>query len=284
VQMESLPPGENARATEEICAHIERLAADGVELAAFPELVVSNFFCEREGLAGGRERNWSEAAEEIDGPSLTRIGRAAAEHAMHVVVGFAERGPVAGVVHNSAALVGPDGLVGVTRKAHAAGLEKLYYSAGGAPEVYDTPLGRISIAICYDAWHPEYVRCQAVLGAEIVVCINSVWKGLAKGGIGAENKQRMWELLPVMRAFENGIFFVGCNGSGSHFLGERFGTWERMGRSRICDPHGTVLAAAEHDGEDVIVADLAAREIQASRSAWPLWADRRPEVFAALVR
>ena len=193
VQMAGLEPGENARAVEVICGHVGRLAREGVELVVLPELVVSNFFCERGGLAGGRELNWTAAAEAVDGPSVTAIGRCAAEHGVHVVVGFAERGPVGGVVFNSAALLGPDGLVGVTRKAHAAGLEKLYYTNGGGPEVFDTPLGRISIAICYDAWHPEYVRCQAALGAEIVVCINSVWKGLAKGGIGGANKQRMWD-------------------------------------------------------------------------------------------
>ena len=85
-----------------------------------------------------------------------------------------------------------------------------------------------------------------------------------------------------MRAFENGVFFVACNGAGSHFLGERYGTWERMGRSRITDPHGEVLAASEHDGEDVVVATLEAKAIDESRSAYPLWADRRPEVFSAL--
>jgi predicted amidohydrolase len=283
VQMQPAPTGENERNVELICGHIARLAGEGVELISFPELTVSNFFCERGSVADGRTDYWREAAEAADGRSITAIAACAREHGVHAVVGFAERGPVAGVVYNSAALLGPDGLVGVTRKAHAAGYEKVYYSPGGPPQVYETALGTIGIAVCWDAWHPEYERCLGALGAEIVVCINAVWKGLAKGGIGAANKQRMWEYVPTVRAFENGVFFVACNGSGSHELGERYGgTWERMGRSRIIDPHGATLAASDHDRDDVVIADLRAEEIVASRAAYPLWADRRPEVFTAL--
>jgi predicted amidohydrolase len=283
VQMQPHPPGENAANVREICGHLERLAGQGVELVGFPELTVSNFFSERGSVADGRIEYWERAAEPVDGPSISAVAACAAEHGVYAVVGFAERGLVAGVVYNSAALVGPEGLIGVTRKAHAAGYEKGYYTGGGPPEVYDTALGRIGVAVCWDAWHPEYVRCLAAQGAEIVVFVNAVWKGLAKGGIGAANKQRMWELVPTVRAFENGIFLVAVNGSGTHELGERYGgTWERMGRSRIIDPHGESLAASDHDRDDVLVADLHAREIVASRTAYPLWADRRPEVFAAL--
>ena len=59
--------------------------------------------------------------------------------------------------------------------------------------------------------------------------------------------------VPTVRAFENGIYFVACNGSGSHELGPRYGgTWERMGRSRIIDSHGNTLAASEHDRDDIV--------------------------------
>lgn len=283
VQMQPHPPGRNSENVEAICGHIARLAGQGVELIGFPELTVSNFFSERGSTAEGRVDYWEHAVEDADGPSLTALAACTREHGVHAVVGFAERGPQAGVVYNSAALLGPDGLVGVTRKAHAAGYEKLYYTDGDAPEVWPTPLGTIGIAICWDAWHPEYVRSLAAQGAEIVVFINAVWKGGARGGIGLANKQRMWELVPTVRAFENGIFLLAVNGSGTHELGERYGgTWERMGRSRIIDPHGDWLAVSEHDGDDVLVADLHAEAILASRAAYPLWADRRPDVYTAL--
>jgi predicted amidohydrolase len=285
VQMQPHPSGENARNVEAICGHVERLARQGVELLAFPELAVSNFFSEQTSVAEERVRYWSSAAEAADGPSLTAIAACVAEHGVHAVVGFAERGEQAGVVYNSAALLGPDGLVGVTRKAHAAGYEKVYYSGGDQPAVFETALGTIGIAICWDGWHPEYVRCLGALGAEIVVSINAVWKGLEKGGIGTANKQRMFEYVPTVRAFENGVFFVACNGSGSHELGARYGgTWERMGRSRIVDPHGATLAASEHDRDDDVIAELHAAEIAKSRAYYPLWADRRPELFGALQR
>jgi predicted amidohydrolase len=282
-QIEPFPPEEKERNVTDVCARIAQLAANGVELAAFPELGLTNFFCERGGLAAGRRDAW-ETAEPIAGPAVEAVAAAADEHRIHVVFGLAERGEVAGVVHNTAVLAGPGGVLGVTRKAHSAGLEKLYYSGGTPPTVFDTQLGRIGLVVCYDLWHPEYTRCLGRLGAEIVVCINSAWKGGDKGGIGAPNKQRMFELVPVMRAFENGLFVVMCNGSGSHDLGDRFHTWERMGLSRIVDPHGTVLAESVSDAEEVVVASLESDAIEESRAAWPLWADRRPEFFQALSR
>lgn len=283
VQMQPYPTGENARNVEAICGHVERLADQGVELLAFPELAVSNFFCERGSVAEERVRYWSSAAESVDGPSISAIAECVATRGVHAVVGFAERGAQAGVVYNSAALLGPDGVVGVTRKGHAAGYEKIYYSGGDRPAVYETSLGTVGIAVCWDGWHPEYVRCLAALGAEIVVSINAVWKGLEKGGIGAANKQRMFEYVTTVRAFENGVFVVACNGSGSHELGARYGgTWERMGRSRIVDPHGATLAASDHDRDEDVIAELRAVEIPTSRGYYPLWADRRPELFDAL--
>jgi predicted amidohydrolase len=283
VQIEPFPPAEKERNVADVCTRIGQLAADGVELAAFPELGLTNFFCERGGLAAGRLDAW-ETAEALDGPAVTTVAAAAAEHGIHVVFGLAERDGIQGVLHNTAVLAGPDGVIGATRKAHSAGLEKLYYSGGSPLTVFDTALGRIGIVICYDLWHPEYTRCLGRLGAEIVVCINSAWKGGSKGGIGAPNKQRMFELVPVMRAFENGLFLVMCNGAGSHFLGDSHKTWERMGLSRIVDPHGTVLAESVTDAEEIVVATLEAGAIEESRSAWPLWADRRPEFFEALSR
>ncbi|QEC46369.1 carbon-nitrogen hydrolase family protein [Baekduia soli] len=282
VQIEPFPPADKERNVADVCARVADLAAEGVELAAFPELGLTNFFCEPGDLSAGRRDAW-QVAESLDGPAVTAVAAATRKHGIHAVIGLAERGDVPGAIFNTAVLVGPGGIVGATRKVHAAGFEKLYYSGGTQPQVFDTSLGRIGMVICYDLWHPESVRCLGRLGAEIVVCINSAWKGGAKGGIGAPNKQRMFELVPVMRAFENGLFVVMCNGAGSHTLGDRYGTWERMGLSRIVDPHGTVLAESFTDAEDVVTARLQAAALEDSRAAWPLWADRRPEFFQALL-
>jgi predicted amidohydrolase len=63
-----------------------------------------------------------------------------------VVGGFAELGATA-PLYNSAAIVGPDGVLAVYRKTHLWDREKLWFTPGveRAP-VVETPFGRIGVA------------------------------------------------------------------------------------------------------------------------------------------
>ena len=71
--------------------------------------------------------------------------RAAARHRLHLVAGFAERGP-AGRVYNSAAVIGPGGLLGVYRKLHLFDWERRVFHPGdGGLPVFDLPWGRIGV-------------------------------------------------------------------------------------------------------------------------------------------
>src|SRR5262245_50224406 len=65
--------------------------------------------------------NRAEAApygESIPGATNDALGRLAARYGCYVVVGMPEVEPATGVFYNSAALVGPEGLIGVYRKTH----------------------------------------------------------------------------------------------------------------------------------------------------------------------
>ena len=61
---------------------------------------------------------------------------------------------------DTAVLVGPDGFIGHYRKAHLWNLEKLWFTPGnlGFP-VFDTPIGRIGMLVCWDIWFPEVPAC-----------------------------------------------------------------------------------------------------------------------------
>src|SRR5690625_489681 len=86
-----------------------------------------------------------------------------------------ERGPVNHNVYNSSYLFGPDGLViGRQDKVELIELEReaaLNLSAGTVEDlqVFDTPLGRIGIAICLDAFDDAVVDRLTDLGAQILV-------------------------------------------------------------------------------------------------------------------
>lgn len=281
VQFSPWPMKEMNQNVEYIKSQIDKLAQAGNELIVFPEMSVTNFF---EHGENGREEYWNYGAITLESPQLNQIIMKVREHHCYVVIGFAERSPVVGEIYNSAALIGPKGLIGVTRKIHFPGLEKLYYTAGKSIDVFETPIGKIGICICYDCMFPEITRAQAVKGAEIIVSISSIWEGGAKGGIGLpEYKRSYWDQLPLVKAMENQTFIIACNGGGSHMIGREIGTWTRLGLSKIVSPSGEMLAKADHADEAVLSAVLKEQDLVKSRSQYTFLADRQPHLFQDLV-
>lgn len=86
-----------------------------------------------------------------------------------------QRGPARGQVHNTSFLFGPDGrVIGKQDKVELIELEReaaLNLTPGALSDlqVFDTPLGRIGIAICLDAFMPEVVDRLTAQGAQILV-------------------------------------------------------------------------------------------------------------------
>ena len=82
--------------------------------------------------------------------------------------------------------------------------EQGYYTPGdtGAP-VYDTRVGRIGVAICYDRHFPEYMRALAVAGADLVV--------VPQAGAVGEWPEGLYEAEMRVAAFQNGYYTALCN-------------------------------------------------------------------------
>jgi len=260
-----------------ISEKISELARRGNELIVFPEMSLTNFY---EHIPNGKKTYWDNGAITFDDPYLQRIIETVKEHQVHIIIGIAERSDIIGNIYNSALLIGPEGIVGIARKVHFPGLEKLYFTPGSDIPVFDTPLGRIGICICYDCMFPEHVRMLASKGAEIIAFPSSIWKGGNKGGIGAlGSKEQFWRELPAVRAVENQCFIIACNGGGTHDLGPELGTWERMGLSKIVSPSGKILAQAEGNQEEVLEALLEREVLEDSRSVYAFLSDRRPNMY-----
>lgn len=114
-------------------------------------------------------------AEEAAACAITRADRlfddwaAALGEAAIAIGGFCERGED-GRIYNSAAVVGPRGLLCVYRKVHLWDREKLWFSPGQSPpSVLVTAAGRIGVLICYDLEFPEMPRLLALAGAQLIV-------------------------------------------------------------------------------------------------------------------
>src|SRR5262249_12586459 len=72
------------------------------------------------------------------------------------------------------ALVGPDGFIGKYRKIGLNPTDQLFFAPGnlGVP-VFNTPLGRIALNICFDDVYWELSRLPAVKGADIIAYISA---------------------------------------------------------------------------------------------------------------
>jgi len=257
---------EKERNLDACLARLDEAVAAGAELVVFPECSVSGYMFESPDEA-------APFAEEIPGPATETVAAACRRLGVHCVFGLLERSGDA--LHNAAQLVGPDGLVGSYRKSHLPflGVDRFVVPGDETP-VFDTPLGRIAIEICYDLRFPELTRALALRGADVVAHPTN-WPLAARSNA---------DFYTRTRAAENRIYLLTSNRVGR----ERWA--EFCGWSQICDPTGNRLAEADAIEEGLFLADVdlgLAREkdllLAPGEYEMRLFDDRRPELYGALV-
>jgi N-carbamoylputrescine amidase len=241
---------------------IRQAAAEGADLIVLPELANS-------GCDLGSRHIALELAEEIPGGPTVQAWRKETEASgVCIVGGVLERKGDA--LYNSAVLLGPEAS-GRYRKTHLWNKEKLLYEPGRELPVFDTPLGRIGLLVCYDAWFPEAARTLAVKGAEIL-CVPSN----APDDWVPEHQRRgdltMLNVHCIAAANANRIFVAAANRVGDGYLG----------RSCVVDVTGGVLALAAAPEEGLICAEVdlsrARREKRLTDLSHSL-EDRNPTVY-----
>ncbi len=266
------------RNADRMRAFAEDEAREGADLILFPELANIGYIPQRPRASGATAEEvdaavrYVRAAETIPGPTTAALSEVAARHHAYIVVGIAERHPVIpGTLYNSAALIGPSGVMGVHRKVHLGRDEKQFFYAGNSAQVFDTDIGRLGLLICYDSRFPEIVRAQALKGAEIVCCI---W---ANPRIGASTGPHRLHMFSYVRALENANFFLSCGR-----VGEEGGVCF-SGHSAVGSPSGGLLAASDTEDEEVVRATLQEEDLLKTRTIFPYFRDRRPDVYGILV-
>ncbi len=94
----------------------------------------------------------------------------AQKHKVHILVGSGPVRKADGRYVNAAQLVTPGGLVGEQEKIIMTPFERDWGISPGSPlRVFDTAIGTLGIAICYDSEFPLLVRALAEAGAETVL-------------------------------------------------------------------------------------------------------------------
>lgn len=118
-------------------------ASKGARLVVLPELCIGGYVLEstREALRVAQER---------DGYQTQAFVEICRRFSCHVVFGYTEL--CEGDLYNSAAVVGPSGLVGNTQKHNLYGSDNLWAQPSEVPSpVIITPAGRLGVLICRDA-------------------------------------------------------------------------------------------------------------------------------------
>lgn len=202
--------GDRPATATKIKAAIEEAARDGCELVVLPEMALQGFEMCQPCLDAGHacERHLAEA-ELADGPLMRDLVETVQRLGLYAVVGFGERDPVKSYVYNAAAMMGPEGLLGTTRKlgVGSGGRGPLNYedtfSSGQEITVYPTRFGPIGVGICYDMWiNPEIARIMVLKGARILVVPTATVATTTGGDI---------EAMAFTRARENGVFVINAN-------------------------------------------------------------------------
>lgn len=253
------------RNLEAALAAMGSAAERGAQLIAFSELAIDRFFprCRE-------DRRAAALAEPIPGPTTERVAALAAELGLVTVFNLYER-DTEGRCFDSSPVIDADGtLLGVTRMLHITQYpsfwEQDYYHPGdrGMP-VYQTRVGKLGVAICYDRHYPEVMRALGVGGAEIVV--------IPQAGTVGEWPEGLYEAEVRTAAFQNGYFAALANRVGVE------GELEFAGESFVSDPEGQILARAATGSDDLLVVDIDLERARASTARKLFWRDRRPELY-----
>lgn len=257
---------------------VRQAASRGARLIQIPELFEGHYFC-TDQLAEHMSR-----ARPLDGhPTIAHFARLAAELGVVLPVSFFERANNA--AFNSVAIIDADGTVlGVYRKSHIPDgpgySEKYYFNPGDTGfRVWDTKVGRIGLAICWDQWFPEAARVLALRGAEVI---------LYPTAIGSEphdptyDSSRHWQRVMQGHAGANLVPVVAANRVGIET--GRQHTLTFYGTSFIAGPTGEVIVEADRTSESVITAEFDLDAVAALRHSWGVFRDRRPELYEPIVR
>ena len=257
--------------------YVRMAAAGGSRIILIPELFESEYFCKDLDAV-----HLKRALPLDDNPTITHFQELAKE--LNVVLPLSVFERAGNSLFNTVVMVDADGSrMGVYRKSHIPDgpgyTEKYFFSPGDTGfRVWNTQHGRVGVGICWDQWFPEAARAMALAGAQCIIYPTA---------IGSEppdpswDSSRHWQRVMQGHAAANIIPVMAANRVGH----EKGSTTEITfyGSSFIADYTGEIVAEAGRDTEEVISAEFDVAAIEALRTSWGLFRDRRPDLYGSLL-
>jgi len=262
---------------------IEAAAKQGVRAICLGELFAAPYF------ALTNDPMWTALAEDaFDGATVSALKPVARRLRVVVVAPIYEVDPTSGKRFNTAVVIDEEGeVLGTYRKTHipfgtneqGSFHETAFYersdgrcrgggSSAGANAyfpVFETSVGRIGVAICYDRHFEGVMRSLAAGGAELVFSPAVTF--------GAKS-ERMWRLEFAVDAARHNVFIGGSNRKGME------PPWSQpyFGDTHFVGPNGALPELSTHP--NLAVADVPLAQLtRGDPSGWNLPRDLRPEIY-----
>lgn len=279
---------------EKACRLIAEAGALGARLAVFPECFVPAYPLWVWSIPAGRTAELRELyaellanAVDVPGPVTARLGEAAREAGVNVVIGVNERNVEASgtSLFNAALYIDDAGrLLGKRRKLVPTAGERLVHAMGDGStlEPVETSVGRVGALICWENYMPLVRYAMYARGVQLLAAPTwdrgepwlSTLRHVAKEGrayvIGCCSAMRRDDVpdrLPFKAAYLAGA-----------------DEWLNPGDSAIVDPDGKVVAGPVRCTETILVA-----EVDEAKLAGPRWQldvaghYARPDIFSLTV-
>ena len=241
-------------------------ARAGASLVAFAELAFLRFLPQYQATPDALS-----LAEPIPGPTTELFSDLARDHGVVTVLNLLERD--GNKTYDSSPVIDKDGrILGVVRMVQITDLpgfhERGFYTPGDRSRlVFETGVGKVGVAICYDRHFGEHMRLLALQGAELVV--------VPQAGAVGEWPPGLFEAELQVAAFQNGYFAALVNRVGkeevNHFAGESY----------VVDPDGRVIARAPQDRDVLLYAECDVSQVPRSIAKRCFLRDRRPDFYRA---
>lgn len=264
---------------------VEEAAQKGANIVLLQELFETPYFCQQE-----RTEYLKLATTVEENPAIAYFQKMAKQKELVIPVSFYEK--AGNTAFNSVAVIDADGsILGVYRKTHIPHSllyeEKFYFTPGDTGfRAWKTQFGTIGVGICWDQWFPETARAMAVKGAELLFYPTAIgsepilecdsmphWRRAMQGHAAAN-------LMPVIAANRIGTEeVVPCEENGGQRSALTF-----YGSSFITDQTGELVAEADRETEQVILATFDLNEMQENRLSWGIFRDRRPECYGDICK
>jgi nitrilase len=266
---------------DKACALIKDAAGLGAELIVFPESFVPAYpdWVWRTPAWADVEfvKRFYANAVTVPGPTLQRIGEAAAEGSAYVVIGVTEIG--GGTLYNTLVYLGPDGrLLQRHRKLMPTGGERTVWGMGDGSElgVVRTPFGVLGGLLCWENYMP--LARAAIYAQHCDIYLAPTWDNsdtwvATLRHIAKEGRQFVIGVAPLLRGSD----------VPEDLRGTLYGLeedWMSRGHTTIVAPGGEVLAGPVLDREEIVCAVLDITAVREQKRMFdPVGHYARPDVF-----